>query len=375
MHSFWKKRCLAELCNRLLGPGTRLLVGILLVGFFTRPLFGQATEESIRAAILGTQSFTQQELQQLDLNTDGKVDVADLVFLGVAIPTIQFATTSSSFNEDAGPIQLGLLISGAASEEPVNYTLGGSAQADVDYFDPGFGQVTVSTGAGVLPLQLIADTDFEGGETIKISLLPNEIVFLGENTSHEITILESNSTTVADYVFYLDRDLPGGFDSIGIPQGLFSRKLYLSLVFSNGSVVQAFINELKSTGIQDSSTGSDTIDVKQGTLAHVGGVLSAVFEYDVSSEDFSTSATINSFNFDPDVSDGLPTATFPEEVPALVTESLTIEVSGVDLATNSTYEQLTGSFLLVRRGITSGDQLAENSGVMTGSLQPLGVAR
>jgi len=84
-----------------LGTALVLLALVLAV----KPVLGQngvVTEANIRNAILDPTQFTQDQLNQMDLNGDGKVDVADLVALvqpPVPVPDLrgQIWATSVSF--------------------------------------------------------------------------------------------------------------------------------------------------------------------------------------------------------------------------------------------------------------------------------------
>lgn len=58
-----------------------LLLGVITIGL-SGPVFGQSSiisKEKLHNAILGEQNFSTEELQQMDLNNDGVVDVADVV--------------------------------------------------------------------------------------------------------------------------------------------------------------------------------------------------------------------------------------------------------------------------------------------------------
>lgn len=126
-------------------------------------------EQEIRDAVLNR---IEEDLDTMDLNEDGKVDVADLVNLvksaGPTTPVASFDLVSSKVSEGDGTavIQvnftthffgtLGFMVSGTAEESIDYYALTGSVVVDGISVD--------------IPIQIIDDLELEKQETIIITL-------------------------------------------------------------------------------------------------------------------------------------------------------------------------------------------------------------
>ena len=70
-----------------------------------------ATEQNLRQAILGQGEFSQEQLGDMDLNSDGGVDAADLVSLlqqtPPGVPVATFDAAQSQVEEDVGMTLVG----------------------------------------------------------------------------------------------------------------------------------------------------------------------------------------------------------------------------------------------------------------------------
>lgn len=106
-------------CQAALTSNANLLAHSVLLfvscWLFAAPTTAQNTvnEQNLTDAILGSQAFTQTELDELDMNFDGRVDVADLVFFlsGTQFPLEGYQwLVSANFGPDAGE-QVGLTYS------------------------------------------------------------------------------------------------------------------------------------------------------------------------------------------------------------------------------------------------------------------------
>lgn len=102
-------------CNSLKYRGIPilLLLALFYIGFSVAHS-ADVTEQDIRDAILGARTFTQDQLNDMDLNTDGKVDVADVVkFLAsdTGKTAVFFETEASSALETAGTVNLKIFFS------------------------------------------------------------------------------------------------------------------------------------------------------------------------------------------------------------------------------------------------------------------------
>ena len=71
-------------------PGIILLLLLCLLPAI--PAQAEVTESNLRSAILKRAAFTPQEMVEMDLNSDGKVDVADLVKHITAVNKTHFLT-------------------------------------------------------------------------------------------------------------------------------------------------------------------------------------------------------------------------------------------------------------------------------------------
>ena len=74
--------------------GALLFVSALFL-FIPLSVQAQVTEQDILDAILGKRTFTNGQLVEMDLNGDGAVDAADMVYFSVTIASL---TTSSCDN-------------------------------------------------------------------------------------------------------------------------------------------------------------------------------------------------------------------------------------------------------------------------------------
>lgn len=83
---------------------------------------GAPSQDEIRDAILERVSLTDAELQSMDLNKDGIVDVADLIKAAYPLPLVSFAEASSEGKEGEGAINIALQAS-APLHAPVSYSL------------------------------------------------------------------------------------------------------------------------------------------------------------------------------------------------------------------------------------------------------------
>lgn len=253
------------------------------------------TEQGILDAVLGKRTFTDDEIKAMDLNGDGKVDVADAVFSKK--PIANFYAASSEINETAGTHVVVITFSQAINGT-LKYTVGGTASAGQDY-DALSGSVAVSGSVVFIQITVKNDTVYEGNETIVLSLLPGKGYLLGATRSHTVTLKDNPNESGADYLFTLSNLTPGfegsTKDGKGFPGTQFSRMVSVNITFSANSIVKAFINVKKSIGIVDTITKSETIPAK--SVSYSTGKLEMVFEYQTQYDSFVTDASITSFDY------------------------------------------------------------------------------
>lgn len=134
------------------------LLFIALAGF-ARPAHAEVTEQDILDAILETRTFTSQELQEMDVNGDNQVDVADLVYWvqnnesDSTIGTRYVGTMSFDPKFALAPQSVDLTIDETGSQAtfdvenspffPVSFKMNGSFSETMIRFD--------SQGSGVFP--------------------------------------------------------------------------------------------------------------------------------------------------------------------------------------------------------------------------------
>lgn len=144
------------------------LVGLVLcLLFFSIGAMAQdvPTLENIRDAILGTQTFTQDELNAMDIDGNGLVDVADMISL--LNPEFLFKDSTSLIEEGTETtvvFYLPTIYNGT-----VNYTIAGTADNGLDYVSLN-GAITVNGSSVSIPVQTIDDIEQETMETIVITL-------------------------------------------------------------------------------------------------------------------------------------------------------------------------------------------------------------
>jgi len=188
------------------------------------------TEGNIGDAILERQPFSAEDLDSLDVNRDGLVNIADLILhmLRVAdvLPSVSFASYSTNVHEGDGNTDVRLIFTKAfEADTTLWYALGGTAaygakSAGGDYtiagYDPNAGVGFVDVPAGIaeahIPVVISDDAVFyEGTETITFSLLGDVAFtyFLGGQQNH-ILYLEDN-----DGLWTAGLDFPegGGYES------------------------------------------------------------------------------------------------------------------------------------------------------------------
>jgi len=185
---------------------------VVLLLSLTAGLGGQVTERRLRDAILEGEGFT----EELDVNNDGKLDVADLVaFLSQESAQVSFESSFSQATEDAGVFTVAVLVTSKGYSGPVDYTLEGTATNEVD-FSGLTGTINVKGTASQIPFAIADDLEVEDVETITLTLQSGSGYNLGARPSHTVYVGDNDAVwegglTIDD--LYLDFELSLARDS------------------------------------------------------------------------------------------------------------------------------------------------------------------
>jgi len=346
-------------------PGKSALMNFLLLVWVIllinpAPLQAEVTEQDILDAILGKRTFPEAQLQEMDLNGDGKVDVADAVYFQLSIAS--FATAASEADENTGTHDVVVNFNKPFSGI-LRYTIGGTATQGEDYSALS-GTVDIDGSSVSIPIPVASDTVYEGSETIVLSLLPGENYLLGEERSHILTLRDNPSASSANYLFILSSETLGVEGDTasreGFPPTLFSRTASVNITFSHSSVLDAALNVPKSIGFSDSVTGSNSIPA--ATVSYGSGTLELVFEYETQSESFVS--TPSATNFDP------AAPSFGDETKKTLVSSLTLTVNEFDILSEKfTDKFLEGTFSLRMSGVLNEGTSQFFNGRLSGTMQ------
>lgn len=166
------------------------------------------TEANIRDAILGDESFSEDDLGRMDVNGDGKVDVADLALVA-GVPVASFEVASSTVEEGSGALSLTVYFTSHFTGD-LAYTVGGTSTAGSDYATP-TGTVAVDGDQTTIGITLTDDTDIEPVlETLEVTLaydaqidrgyVPGapmtHAVFISDNDAYWNGLMENNGASV-----------------------------------------------------------------------------------------------------------------------------------------------------------------------------------
>lgn len=328
-------------------------------------IMAQVTEQDIIDAILGRGNFTDPQLQEMDVNQDGKVDVSDAV--SIQTPIASFDSAESIVNETVGVHNVEMSFS-----KPVNgtlkYTIGGTATDDIENSDYAAlpGSIVVNGINASIPVNVLSDTEYEGDESIKLTLLPSEDYLLGENRSHTITLKDNPEETRADYLFILGSETMGvsgdTTERKGFPPTLFSRTASVSISFSQSNVLSADLNIQKSIGFKESTTGGQVISAS--SISYDASTLELVFEYETQTDAFASDSSITIFNPEN------PDAVVPTE--KALNNVLTLRINEFDIYTEKfTDKYLQGTFSIAISGVFGDSTSQFFNGNLSATMQQL----
>ena len=154
------------------------------------------TEINMRKAILeqgGT--FSDQELEDMDLNNDNVLNVADLVMYvnQNTLPlAVSFIKTQSNTNEKNNSLEIGVEYTKEYSGN-MHYIVEGTAVSGED-FTPLSGSLSVDNRLEFINLHFIDDLDIEDVETIIITLIPDAGYQIGVSQQHVIYLYDNDAT-------------------------------------------------------------------------------------------------------------------------------------------------------------------------------------
>ncbi|MBV2089965.1 MAG: hypothetical protein KUF72_03685 [Candidatus Thiodiazotropha sp. (ex Ctena orbiculata)] len=349
----------------------RELISVILMSLYSTASW-TISENQIRDALLVPQQFSDRELRLMDVNQDGTLDVRDAE-TAAKFPSVSFAFKSSAVNEASGQHKVHLSLDRPVSNLLVSYAISGSALARADFTDSNQGKITINGNVATITLGVVSDKVFEGNESLQISLLPSVDYLLGEHKSHNVTLLENETETSADYLFTLTRHLPNGAGYTDSFLGFANKNIGMNITFSEGDVVAAYIDESRSVGVRDNDTTSTIIPAKD--VAYSNKTLVLTFNFKVIASALSTAASLKQYLYDPDLDDNLPV--YWAEPEPLLDRKLIVMIENFDVSLDKLKfdRKLTGIYRIETTGLLSNNGGTTPHGDITGILQPMGVSR
>jgi len=262
---------------------------------FYIPAFAESyTKQDIKDAILEKNLVSPDQLNNMDTNKDGKLNVADIVSL---INVVNFAVKDSEAYENQGNHSIQVNFNTHYSGT-LNFSFSGTAERYTD-FSLSNDSINVDGNSATIDLSIEPDTIFEGQETIVINLLPNTDLDLGPVYSHTIIINDNPQESSANYVFILNSESQGIEGNIaegkGFPSTRYSRTAFVNITFSQENVLSAQLNLKKSTGFYPED--DSILFISASSVEYQSGELNLTFEYDSASESFVSNASITSFDY------------------------------------------------------------------------------
>lgn len=171
-------------------------IGVLAISSFAQA----TTEEQLRAAIIAPDTYTDCQFESMDRNTDGKVDVADLVSFTRTNVTAEFDQFNSEVTE------------GTTSQHLVRVNFSKTFQGDLKYqisnlVDNSLSEVqTISVDGGFIdiPVTVTDDQEINPAKILNVALLVDEecnpSFSMGSSLNHQVTILDNDSVWLGNWV-------------------------------------------------------------------------------------------------------------------------------------------------------------------------------
>jgi hypothetical protein len=165
--------------NSCLRSGIRAGTLLAIVGGalgLAGPIHAQSlrTEENMRDAIQGRETFTDQERELLDINHDGKIDVADMVSLlkDINTPVALFSESETNVGEGDGTVNVEITMTKQFTGT-LNVVVTGTAASGSD-FSLGSQSVSVNGNSASLSIAITDDEEVEPVEFIQITLVTGD---------------------------------------------------------------------------------------------------------------------------------------------------------------------------------------------------------
>ncbi|MCC6695983.1 MAG: hypothetical protein IT365_10180 [Candidatus Hydrogenedentes bacterium] len=186
--------------RRLRGPAF-LAVAIGAFGF-ALPILAQSlrTEENMRDAIQGRETFSDQEQDLLDINNDGKIDVADMVTLlkDINTPVALFSAPATVVREGDGTVNIEITMTKQFTGT-LDVAVSGTAASGAD-FTLGAQSITVNGITATLPLNITDDTEVEPIEFIDITLLTGQ-GYVPAGGVHSVRLRDNDNVWIGNLEF------------------------------------------------------------------------------------------------------------------------------------------------------------------------------
>lgn len=167
------------------------------------PCQGQVRHSCLRRIDrLGRVELTEAERASLDLNDDGLLDVADLVFflkdIGSPTPIASFENMSTVALEGVRAVSVSVAFTNTF-HGTLRYTVsGGTATAGADYA-ASTGTLDVAGAAVEIPITLLDDTEVEETETLTVRLELGDGYAIQEPVEHTIFINDNDGVWTGTY--------------------------------------------------------------------------------------------------------------------------------------------------------------------------------
>jgi len=112
-----------------------------------------------------------------------------------AVPTVSFSTSSQNVGEGAGVVTITVNLSAATSQTvTVPFTVGGTASNPADYSISSSPLVIpANTTSGTIQITIVNDSNFEGNETVVVTLGTPTNATLGSTTVETVTITDNDN--------------------------------------------------------------------------------------------------------------------------------------------------------------------------------------
>ena len=177
----WLRRWLF-LPRSLSGRQELAQIAILLFVFMPGISLAQVTESEILEGLLEQEKAT----EQMDVNGDGLIDVADLIRVSRGDHLAYFVESASTEVDRAITRDIEIRFTDPFTGT-LSYSVAGSATPDVDYVGLS-GSLVVDGTSAFIPVQILKDFLFENQETIEITIEPGVGYIVGHPETHVLTI-------------------------------------------------------------------------------------------------------------------------------------------------------------------------------------------